>query len=271
MSEASLQFWSQERRNWQACPLHMNQLHVGFPKQVELPKGSFLYIDDEIPSHPKAKVFAPLKDCFNPLKHKDRKKARELAALLYAVSPQGENTLTVRNGRRALAEALAGARRLDEIQVESTIKGVKEEVEGMLDELLFTDLMRGVLCSGKDFAFSGRNTKVFARINRAELGEFDALVLGLLLISRFGGQVIVPDFGFYGREAHINLIRESRLIAGVNALSELTPRLRQAVLLMPDKVGSGATFEDAETLARYKTRFGERSMEFEGLVKAAME
>ena len=36
---------------------------------------------------------------------------------------------------------------------------------------------------------------------------------------------------------------------------------------MPGKIGSGATFEDAETLAR----FGERSMEFEGLVKAAME
>ncbi|MCW3055731.1 MAG: hypothetical protein JWN14_4901, partial [Chthonomonadales bacterium] len=140
----------------------------------------------------------------------------------------------------------------------------------MIDELLFTDLMRGVLCSENDFAFTGKNTKVFARVNRAELGEFDALVLGLFLIAQFPGQVIIPDFGFYGREAHISLIREGRLIAGVNSLSELSPRLRQAVLLIPDKIGSGATFEDAETLARYETRFGERSNEFEGLVKEAM-
>jgi hypothetical protein len=150
------------------------------------------------------------------------------------------------------------------------VKGVKEEVDGMIDRLLFTDVMRQVLCSENDFAFTGKNTKVFARVNRAELGEFDALVLGLFLMAHFKGQIIVPDFGFYGREAHVSLIREGRLIAGVNSLSELSPRLRQSVLLIPDKVGSGATYEDAETLARYATRFGERSNEFEGLVKDAI-
>jgi hypothetical protein len=248
----------------------MNQLHVGFSKTIELPKGSFLFIDDEVPKHPKAKIFDPLKHCFNPLKNIDKKKARELAGLLYTVSPQGENTLTVRNGRRALAEALVRAKRLDQIRMESDIKGVKEEVEGMVAELLFTDVMRNVLCSGKDFGFGGKNTKVLARLNRAELGEFDALVLGLLLMAHFKGQIIVPDFGFYGREAHIGLIRECRLMAGVNSLSELSPRLRQAVLLIPGKVGSGATFEDAETLARYETQFGERSMEFAGLVQERM-
>jgi hypothetical protein len=39
-------------------------------------------------------------------------------------------------------------------------------------------------------AFGGRNTKVFARVSRVELGEFDALVLGLLLMAQFRGQVI---------------------------------------------------------------------------------
>jgi hypothetical protein len=230
----------------------MNRLHLGFSKRIQLPKGSFLYIDDEVPEHPKAKVFDPLKDAFNPLKHIDRKKARELADVLYTASPQGENTLTVRNGRRALAAALVDAKRFNEVKVHSPIKGVDEEVEGMLGELLFTDVMRGVLCSGNDFAFTGRNTKVFARLNRAELGEFDALVLGLLLMAHFKGQLIVPDFGFYGREAHVSLIREGRLIAGVNTLAELPPKLRQAVLLISDKYGSGTTFEDAETLAKYE-------------------
>jgi hypothetical protein len=111
--------------------------------------------------------------------------------------------------------------------------------------------MRTVLCSGSDFAFTGKNTKVFARINRAELGEFDALVLGLFLMAHFKGQIIVPDFGFYGREAHVSLIREGRLIAGVNSLSELPVKLRQSVLLIEDKVASGTTLEDAEMLAEY--------------------
>ena len=39
---------------------------------------------------------------------------------------------------------------------------------------------------------------------------------------------------------------------GVNTLAELPPRLRQTVLLISDKVPSGATAEDADTLARYE-------------------
>jgi hypothetical protein len=49
----------------------------------------------------------------------------------------------------------------------------------------------------------------------------------------------------------VSLIREKRLIAGVNCLEELPPSLRQAVLLIEDRVGSGTTYEDAEVLAKY--------------------
>jgi hypothetical protein len=48
---------------------------------------------------------------------------------------------------------------------------------------------------------------VLARLDPAVLGDFDAFVLASLLISQFKEQVIVPDFGFYGREHHIALIR----------------------------------------------------------------
>jgi hypothetical protein len=58
--------------------------------------------------------------------------SRFIADALYTVSPQGENTLTVRNGRRALAQALAEGKRLDELRIRSDVKGVKEEVEGMI-------------------------------------------------------------------------------------------------------------------------------------------
>jgi hypothetical protein len=61
------------------------------------------------------------------------------------------------------------------------------------------------------------------------------------LVAHFKGQVVVPDFGFYGREGSVSLIRETRLVAGLNTL-------RQNVLLIKDKVASGTTVEDTETL-----------------------
>jgi hypothetical protein len=76
-------------------------------------------------------------------------------------------------------------------------------------------------------------------------------VLGLFLIGQYKEQVVVPHFGFYGRDARTSLIRENRLVAGVNTLAELPARLRQNVLLISDKTGSGATAEDAEALATY--------------------
>jgi hypothetical protein len=42
-----------------------------------------------------------------------------------------------------------------------------------------------------------------------------------------------------------------RLIAGVNFLGELSPKLRQSVLLIPEKIAAKATYEDAETLAKF--------------------
>ena len=53
-----------------------------------------------------------------------------------------------------------------------------------------------------------------------ELGDADCLVLGLFLMAYYPGQIVVPDFGFYGRECHISLIRKERLIAGVNFLGD---------------------------------------------------
>jgi hypothetical protein len=222
----------------------MNHLYVGFTRNVELPKGGFLFIDDEVRDIPRSRIFDPLKHCFNPLKNLEYKKARELAELLYTLSPQGENTLTVRNGKRALLKALLEADRLDEVKGE-------EEVSGMVGDLLASPVLRRVFCeTAPVFSFNPRSV-IQARINRAELGEFDALVLGLFLIGYYKGQVVVPDFGFYGRDAHASLIRENRLIAGVNTLAELPVKLRQNVLLIKDKVAEGGTFEDAETLAGY--------------------
>lgn len=186
----------------------MNKLFVGLTKTIE-PSKRGLFIHDEVPDIPRARIFNPTKHSFNPLKGIEYRKARALADVLYAAAPQGENTLTVRNGKRALLKALLSAPRLDKIEGD-------DEVTGMIGDLLQSPVLKSVLCKPTNFSFSP-NSLILARLNRAELGDFDALILGLFLIEQFKAQIIVPDFGFYGRDVHVSLIREERLIAGVHA------------------------------------------------------
>lgn len=230
----------------------MNTLLVGFSKTVEPPKGGCLFIADEVPDVKRARVFDPMRHSFNPLNGITYKKAREIADILYTVSPQGENTLTVRNGKRALLKMLLdGPKALDKLPRDygKTDVGPLEAL-ATVDDVLVSPVLRRVLCNPTNFSFNPNST-ILARINRAELGDFDSLVLGLLLMAHFKGTVVVPDFGFYGRDCHVSLIREERLIAGVNHLGELPVKLRQAMLLIDEKVPSGTTMEDAETLAEY--------------------
>lgn len=157
--------------------------------------------------------------------------------------PQGESTLTVRNGKRELLNGLLTATRLDKVEG-------GEEVQGLIGELFVSPVLRQILCERNDFKFSPRST-IFARLNRSELGDFDALVIGLLLMSHYKGHIIVPDFGFYGRDIHAGKITQGQMSVGVNFLDELSPRLRNCVLLIKDKELSGATWDDADLLARY--------------------
>lgn len=222
----------------------MNALHIGFNSEVKLPKGGFLFIGDQLPTIPRARIFDPLTDTLNPLHRIDYKRARELADALYAISPQGQNTLTVREGRRALLQTLISSRRFDRLSTTTA------EVHAMIADILTSPVLSRMLCNSTNFSFSA-NSVILARINRSELGDFDALVIGLILINHFHGQLVIPDFGFYGRDAHISLIRENRLIAGVDYLAQLPPQLRHAALLIKDKTASRAHIDDAEMLAKY--------------------
>jgi hypothetical protein len=214
----------------------MNQIHIGFNKTIELKKGGCLVIEDTVREVPRARVFDPMRHCFNPLKGIDYKKARQLSEIFYAVYPQGDSTLTVRNGKRALLKALLAADRLDRVEGD-------EEVQALIDDLLVSPVLRRMLCNPSDqFSFKPRST-ILAKVDRVALGEFDALVIGLLLMAQFKGQLVVPDLGFYGRDIHTSLIREERLIAGVNFLAELPSKLRQSVLSIEDKVARGALFD----------------------------
>jgi hypothetical protein len=107
----------------------MNQLYVGLKKEIEYPDEGYLLICDEVPDDLKrVRVFDPREDCFDPLKDITYRKAREIAEIFYSLSPQGSDTLTVRNGQRALARYLIkGKWRLDSLETWLWKKAKDEE------------------------------------------------------------------------------------------------------------------------------------------------
>lgn len=126
----------------------------------------------------------------------------------------------------------------------------EKEALGMIQELLMSPVLSRVLCgSGKPFRF-GEGTTV-TKLDRAELGDFDAFILGALLMGQHWGQVVLPDAGFYVRDSHMILIRQNRLTIACNFLSELPQKIREAALLFEHKTARRAGYEDAKLLARY--------------------
>jgi len=143
---------------------NMNKLFVGLTKIVEPQRG--LFIHDDVPPIPRARIFDPAKHSFNPLKDIDYPTARALAEVLYTAYPQGENTLTVRNGKRSLLKALLSANRLDKVEGD-------DEVKGMIDDLLVSPVLKRVLCGavrnavGIRFGAFSENMKVSFQATRS--------------------------------------------------------------------------------------------------------
>ncbi|TQF41153.1 hypothetical protein UNPF46_08515 [Bradyrhizobium sp. UNPF46] len=197
----------------------------------------------------------------------DYRRAREFIAVLDAVFPEGENTLTKKNANFVLLNALLDEpTRLDKLLRGDKRDPAKQDAHQKIATLLLSPVLREVLCKPTDFSMQGI---VLARLDRAVLGDFDAFVLANLLVSQFNGQVVVPDFGFYGREHHMPLIRQNRLVAGVNTLSEVPLKLQQALLTIPTKIASRTTSDDAETLAKYKG-FTPHTVEHSDFIHEAM-
>lgn len=88
------------------------------------------------------------------------------------------------------------------------------------------------------------------RINGSELGDFDAPVLGLLLMAHPKRQIVVPDLLLWSKMSCSLHKRESSHCRR-EPLGELPVILRQSALLIEAKEVSGATMQDAETLAEY--------------------
>jgi hypothetical protein len=231
-------------------PKRMNHLLIGTEDKtqhlLDRAQPGFLLIDDgpiadAFIERFRPRVFDPAKHSFNPLGHRTYRQVRDFASILY----DGKDLMTYRDGKRALTQMFLQADRLDKLP---RIRHVGyDEAQATVDDLLLSPTLSRVLCGEPNFAF---DISVVARLDRAKLGDFDAFVLAGLLIGQTKGQVIVPDFGFYGRDLHRSLIRQNRLVAGVNRLAEV-PALQQVLLTIKDKVPAGCVFEDAEVLAKY--------------------
>ncbi len=231
----------------------MNSLLIGSSDKTEQllkrAKQPFLLVDDGpiadafLRKYKFAREFDPHKHSFNPLKGIDVPRARAFAEAVYG----DKDLMTYRDGKRALTRMLLEATRLDKLPTIDN-EGY-EDAQATIDDLLLSPVLRQVLCGKPNF--DPAKGSVVARIDRAKLGDFDAFMLGTLAIGQAQGQVIVPDFGFYGRPSHVSLIRQNRIVTGLNYLSEVPRPLGQALLTIKDKLGRDCVFEDAEVLASY--------------------
>lgn len=112
---------------------------------------------------------------------------------------------------------------------------------------MLSPVLERVLNGPTNFSLKGT---VIARLDRRTLGDFDSFVLANLLISQYDGPVVIPDFGFYACRSHTSLIRQERLIAGINSFDEV-PDFKSRLLMIEAKLGSRCTPDDAEVLALY--------------------
>jgi hypothetical protein len=244
-------------------PTHMtNFLQIGHaPKDFDTPPGSLSFQDEPIPTVG-VKIFDPTKHGLNPLPLKYPAN-REFAAGFWP----DKDLMTYRNGRFALARLVTKAKQIEHLNYGRS-DGDKE-AKMVMEDMLMSPLLRAAfrkeiprwLCSGE--------TPIIARLNRKEIGDDDAKIIFNILVLLFKRQIIVEDFGAYARDHHARIIREERLIAGVNTLSELPEKLRDRMMLM-EKFGAGCTYDDAVELAKYDCTHAPHTEGYNAFIRAAM-
>lgn len=207
---------------------------------------------------------------FNLLDDMDYQGARRFIDILDARFPEGADTLTRKASNHTILKALLRHRAAT---LDKLIWLPEKPTPGQIDAyqkietLLFSPVLKRALLRPINFPMDG---KLVARLDRATLGDFDCFILGNLLMALYQGHIVVPDFGFYGRPHHIQLMRQNRLIAGLNSLSEIkSPELRDALLLMDEKIACHCLPKDAEELAQY-TGFLKDTVGYSDFIAAAV-
>jgi hypothetical protein len=255
----------------------MNYLHVGNndPTQwlIDRAKPPFLLIADPSTADAfkehfrRVRVFDPHKHSFNILSDIDYLKACDFVETLRYIFPAGETTLTREEADHLILEALLdGPRRLANLIPDSD-DPAQRKARRLIERLRLSPVL-GRALSGKQFDFSG---SVVVKLDRATLGNFDALALALFLIGQYKGQVLIKDFVFYGRPLHSLLIQQGRLTCSVRRLDALDDALQQELLLIENKDASGTTYDDAVVLADYMCRFRPTEDGYNTFIEQAMK
>lgn len=235
----------------------MNVLIVGTNKQPILDNlpDNFLLIDDgalidalEIPPRRAVTIFDPTVHSFDPLKGMTYARARDFLAVIDAVFPEGDSTLTRKNANFVMLEALLNKPKKLETLIPVKSDSAYVDARQKIQTILFSPLLKNVLTRPTNISFKGI---ILAKLDRAIYGEFDCFVLANFLISLYPGTVVIPDFGFYACAPHRNLLRQNRLIVGINSFDEV-PDFKQILLLERNKIASRCNVEDAKLFALYE-------------------
>ncbi len=223
----------------------MNRLTVGTDRSdfyTDLPE-PLLLIADSLPpiDFHKATLLDLSKHNLNPVQDIDYLKATDHLAVLDAVFPEGKDTLTKRYANFQILEALLQKpKRLDRLIEDS--KETHDAYQKIQRLFLSPTLSRFLKPAATNFRL---DRTVIAVLDRSILGDFDAFVIGNFLISAYPGQIVIPDYGFYGCQFHTTLIQQERLILGVNYLDQLPKELKDDVLLILNKAVRRCTSKDA--------------------------
>lgn len=266
----------------------MNLVSIG-TSPLDLPEGGFLYLNDEVPQIPRARYFDYRKHSINllnlnELSELDRyRKICDIVDAFDALFVVTGGTLTESTGLEYLAERLDQAGDITAMvdlipKPDSKSPSGHHWAHGKVQRLMRSPVLRKMLTGKPNFVLDPTK-RTFARLNRAELGDFDARAIAYFLIALFPGTVIIPDFGFYGRDLHTALIRENRITAGVRSLKRIErncPDLHDELLLIENKVIKGALYPDAVTLADYDetasgARLKEDTIGYDDFIRDAME
>jgi hypothetical protein len=187
----------------------------------------------------------------NPLAGITHRGAKDFISTINAIYPEGENTLTRKNSNYVLLKALLDQPDLlDTLIAPSEDPAIKDAYQ-KIDALLMSPILKTVLLEPTNFSFKGI---LIVRLDPAELGEEECFALGQFLIGQYQrhsqGQIIIPDYGLYAALHHTQLIRQGRLVACVNYLDEMPPKIKK-LMLLGDKVPARCTYDDAVVLADY--------------------
>lgn len=207
--------------------------------------GPFLLIGDmEIDR--KHTVFDYTVHSIDLLKGMTYERACDFIEIIDTVFPGGADTLRRQDSNMFILQALlSNPSSLEHLIYPDPKNPASVDAAQKIERILLSPVLRSVLTKPPNFKFP--RGVVVADLER--LRRFDRLFLAHLLISKFRGQKVIPNFGFYGRDYLSYLIDDNHLIAGVKRLSQLTEALQGELLAIPDRDAQTCSYNDAVTLA----------------------